>query len=307
MPYGDTWRQHRRKFQEGFRDLAQSHRPIQSAKTHELLVNLLRDPNNFRAHIRTLAAATIFGIVYGHDVASTNDYFVELAEKAVGALVTQGPLSAAIVNVFPFMRHLPAWFPGCGFHRTAQEGRRLLDDMVEKPYAIVVNEIASGTHKTSLLATYLEQNQISSGGEEKVLMIKQVCSTTYGAGADTLVSALATFFMAMASHPHAQKKAQEHIDNLIAGEDRLPTWEDRPNLQYIEAVMRETLRYGPVAPLGFFHSAVRDDVVNGAMTRDPTVYPDPENFIPERFLKEDGTCNDDDVSFTFGFGQGFAA
>ena len=40
-----------------------------------------------------------------------------------------------------------------------------------------------------------------------------------------------------------------------------------------------------------------------AMTRDPTLYPDPEEFVPERFLTEDGICNNEDMVFTFGFGQ----
>ncbi|EEB96294.1 hypothetical protein MPER_04593, partial [Moniliophthora perniciosa FA553] len=40
-----------------------------------------------------------------------------------------------------------------------------------------------------------------------------------------------------------------------------------------------------------------------AITRDPTTYPDPESFIPERFLNEDGTPNNDDMSLVFGFGR----
>ena len=44
-------------------------------------------------------------------------------------------------------------------------------------------------------------------------------------------------------------------------------------------------------------------VLDRAMTRDETVYTDPESFKPERFLNDDGTCNEDDVSIAFGFGR----
>ncbi|KAK7056374.1 hypothetical protein VNI00_002928 [Paramarasmius palmivorus] len=325
MPYGSAWRQHRRLIQEGFRDsMAAEYLSIQSEKTYEFLTNLLEDPNDFRAHIRTLAAATIMGIVYGHDVTSADDYFVNLAERAAEALTTPTGTSA-IVNIIPFMRHFPAWFPGCGFQNAAREIRGRVNDMMEKPYSVVVNGIASpvffflsqtsGTQKPSLLAKYLDRHRANNGSYNELAAIKQVCASAYGAGSDTTASALATFFLSMATHPHIQKRAQEHIDNLLS-EGRLPTWADHPQLQYIEAIMRETLRWQPVTPLGFFHSATSDDTVNGyfipkgtalsgniwAMTRDPIVYPDPERFNPERFLTEDGTCNDDDVSFTFGFG-----
>ncbi|KAK7049434.1 hypothetical protein VNI00_006035 [Paramarasmius palmivorus] len=318
MPYGEKWRQHRRLFQEGLRDFVEESEDqrIGLEKVYELLVNLLKDPNNFRAHIRTWAAATIIGIMYGHDVASNNDYFVDLAEKALGTFVTFAATSGALVNIFPFMRYLPAWFPGCGFQYIVREGRDWVHDMVDKPYSIAVDNMRSTKRKSSILAKYLDRHRTDGGGDEQELMIKQVCATAYAAGADTTVSALSTFFMAMASYPHVQKKAQTYIDDVLAAEGRLPTWEDRSSLQYVEAIVRETLRWAPVAPLGFFHSAASDDTVDGyfvpqgtalsgniwAMTRDPTVYPDPENFIPERFLKEDGTCNDDDVSYTFGFG-----
>ena len=48
--------------------------------------------------------------------------------------------------------------------------------------------------------------------------------------------------MAMLVNPECQRLAQEEIDRVV-GKERLPTFEDRPSLPYIECVVREILRY----------------------------------------------------------------
>jgi hypothetical protein len=40
-----------------------------------------------------------------------------------------------LVDVFPFLRHIPAWCPGANFKRLAAKWRQAFDDMVEVPYA----------------------------------------------------------------------------------------------------------------------------------------------------------------------------
>ena len=52
----------------------------------------------------------------------------------------------------------------------------------------------------------------------------------------------------MVLNPAVQEKAQAQIDDVV-GKDRLPTMDDRPLLPFIDAILRETLRYSPVAPL----------------------------------------------------------
>jgi hypothetical protein len=46
-------------------------------------------------------------------------------------------------------------------------------------------------------------------------------------------------------HPEIQKRAQAEIDGVI-GVDRLPNFEDRPHLPYLEAICKETMRYPQV-------------------------------------------------------------
>lgn len=49
--------------------------------------------------------------------------------------------------------------------------------------------------------------------------------------------------------PHVQKRAQAELD-LVVGRDRLPTFDDRPRLPYIEAICKEVVRWQMVSPLG---------------------------------------------------------
>jgi cytochrome P450 len=50
-------------------------------------------------------------------------------------------------------------------------------------------------------------------------------------------------------YPDFQKKIQAEIDSVV-GRDRLPTFEDRENLPYVEATCKELYRWITVAPLG---------------------------------------------------------
>lgn len=114
--------------------------------------------------------------------------------------------------------------------------------------------------------------------------------------------------------PEVQQKAQEELDRVV-GTDRLPSFADRSSLPYIDAVVKEVLRWHPVSPMGVPHVASEDNVHNGMFipkgtllmpniwlfTRDERIYKDPEMFAPERFLGKSPEINPS--TFVFGFGR----
>lgn len=59
------------------------------------------------------------------------------------------------------------------------------------------------------------------------------------------VSVLLTFMLAMTLYPEVQNRAQEELDRVI-GKDNLPTFEDRDNLPYVNAICTEALRYASI-------------------------------------------------------------
>jgi len=133
-------------------------------------------------------------------------------------------------------------------------------------------------------------------GEDE-LTSKAVPATMYIGGADTTVAALLTFFLAMVLHPDAQRKAQMEIDNVI-GVDRLPDFGDETSLPYVSALVKEVMRWHPVTPIAVPHRLVTDDIYEGyflpagsmvignawAVLHDESVFPEPSQFRPERFL-----------------------
>jgi cytochrome P450 len=107
----------------------------------------------------------------------------------------------------------------------------------------------------------------------------------------------------MVLNPQVMKKAQEELDRVV-GKDRLPEFSDKTDLPYIDAVVKEVLRWSPPLPISLPSKVTQDDVYRGyfipagatvfsniwAVFRDPDIYPDPGAFNPDRFLK-DGKIN----------------
>ena len=58
-----------------------------------------------------------------------------------------------------------------------------------------------------------------------------------------------SLFLALVLFPQVQRRAQEELD-VVIGRDRLPTFDDRPRLPYVEALCKELMRWQMVTPMG---------------------------------------------------------
>eukprot|EP00697_Spironema_sp_BW2_P015657 gnl/Spiro4/6599_TR3398_c0_g1_i1.p1 gnl/Spiro4/6599_TR3398_c0_g1~~gnl/Spiro4/6599_TR3398_c0_g1_i1.p1 ORF type:complete len:533 (+),score=121.10 gnl/Spiro4/6599_TR3398_c0_g1_i1:37-1599(+) len=118
------------------------------------------------------------------------------------------------------------------------------------------------------------------------------------AGHDTTSTSLAVIMHHFAAHPEIQQRAYEEVRSVI-GDKPFPTFEDTNKLDYINCIIKESLRIVPpvmVLPprqtvaaceLGGVHLPARAivDVWINSVHHDPTLWPDPERFDPDRFAK----------------------
>ncbi|KAJ7735092.1 cytochrome P450 [Mycena maculata] len=212
------------------------------------------------------------------------------------------------VDNFPALKHLPSWFPGASFQLAAQHMQADLDKLFDIPYQFVKREIATGRPHPSFLLSYLEEkNGLETPTEEELTP-----------------SALTSFILAMSLNPEVQSRAQDEIDALLVAPNstqgsiptRLPTFDDRNELPYISAIVKEVWRWNPSMPLGLPHVATENDEYRGytiekgsvmwanvwAILHDDEIFPEPFAFRPERYL----SGNDKPgltVAAVFGFGR----
>ncbi|KAF4473096.1 O-methylsterigmatocystin oxidoreductase [Fusarium albosuccineum] len=335
--YNDRFRTYRKNMSRiiGSKTTASQYNTLQEAEVGHFLLQVLDNPDDLVKQIRKEAGAVILKIAYGYTAESfKDDILISMAGDAMDKFARAGVPGAFMVDMVPFcklllqsfhteadafvliptVRYLPDWVPGTGFKEIARQWSAELSDVTEKPYAFVKHQNAQGKDDNSFLSRLIEAGD--STPEEKFTN-KWSAMSLYTAGADTTVSALACFFLAMTIFPDVQKKAQEEIDRVI-GHDRLPTSSDRPSLPYIEATVKEVLRWHPVAPMGLPHTSTEDDICEGYFipkgsmlfanvwhfTHDPEVYDEPMSFKPERFLETEGLeTAPDPHMFVFGFGR----
>ena len=188
-----------------------------------------------------------------------------------------------VLNGFPSVRYIPAWFPGAAFKRLAAEWGAAIERSVNVPYERCVGRIvrlcsSASHHVTTLTAVQREGKAITSAvsialGEDpnpapeddfdlrwsvNSLFIGSIDSVSWGLLAGSRltpffksIAGLENFILAMIKYPEVFRKAQDEIDAVV-GHSRLPIFSDRPLLPYVEAILTETLRWGCPVPLSTF-------------------------------------------------------
>ncbi|KAL5997304.1 hypothetical protein ACLOJK_008234 [Asimina triloba] len=139
---------------------------------------------------------------------------------------------------------------------------------------------------------YRVRNRVFVTGGEK--------SDMFVAGTDTTSATLEWAMTELARHPQSMKKVQEEVRQVAGRQGRVE--EDAvPQLHYMKAVIKETLRLHPPVPLLVPRESMEKCILDGyeipaktrvlintyAIGRDPQNWDEPLEFKPERFIGSD--------------------
>lgn len=235
------------------------------------------------------AGAVILKITYGWTVSDNNDLLVNTMEEAARITAGLYHPGKWLVEFIPWLRFLPSWAPGAGFKRKASQIKERMKGIDQTGFNWTKEQIVriplhsrlplslnpfsfwqqSGNYIESFTSNGLQPEDGEPLSAEAEDILKWCSAGLYAGGADTVslkatrelpdndakqtciqtVSAMTTFFFQMTLHPEIQQRARDEIESVV-GKGVFPTIDNKKDLPYTMALMKEMLRFAPVAPLG---------------------------------------------------------
>ncbi|KAK4504360.1 hypothetical protein PRZ48_005276 [Zasmidium cellare] len=300
----------------GLRKVLETYSVAQEAQVAHHLWRVFQDKGaNLEDHIESVTEAFIIKIVYGYNVDPVKaDPVASMVRNATDVFSKTLVPGTFLVDFIPVLKYWPSWMPGGDFKNKARAHKKTLDDAADIPYDFVKRKMASGEPPVCFVSEALRE--MSVGGvvtPEDEHVIKQAAMASCAGAGHTIVPTLEALYLSMSMNPEVQRKAQKEIDRVV-GNSRMPTFSDRTNLPYLNAIVMEVQRWHPVVPMGLPHMAGAEDVVEGfripkgalflsnlwLYTRDPQRYHDPEAFMPERYLEPWNEPSPRDLIFGMG-------
>lgn len=311
--YGKEWSIRRKLLHQALTPKAlATYKPVQEAEALRLCHQLLRleglEANDWEKMFERFTSSVVFSVAYGHRIDSLNARVIKQRFEFMTYSASLNVPGRYLVETLPFLKYVPdvltPWKREIKAHgRKEAAANMALVELVKSDLAAAT---AAGTLEKlppSLCRQLLDMKE-KTGVPLSDRDFSFIPASLFGAGSDTTASTMCSAILALITHPQALRAAQDELDAII-GNDRTPTFADEPSLPYMGALVKEVLRWRPVAVLGGTpHASTQDDVYNGyyipsgttilgnswAINLNPKYYPNPHLFEPLRFLNSTTTA-----------------
>ncbi|GMI85974.1 cytochrome P450, family 706, subfamily A, polypeptide 4 [Hibiscus trionum] len=192
---------------------------------------------------------------------------------------------------------------------------------VEKLYGIIDNMIDQQLKVEKESENFLQfLLQLKDENDSKTPLtmdhIKALLLDMVVGGTDTSSNSIEFTLAEVINNPEVMKKALKELDEVV-GKDNIVEESHIHKFPYLQAIMKESLRLHSVLPLLVPHSPGEACIVGGyaipkgcrvfintwAIHRDPSIWENPLEFNPDRFLNSQCDFSGNDFSY-FPFGSG---
>ncbi|KAL1540834.1 cytochrome P450 71AU50-like [Salvia divinorum] len=298
-PYGAYWRNMRKlcTLQLLSASKINQFEPIRKAEV-SLLVSSLKegaDTVDLSARISTVTGDMNCLMILGRKY-SDRDLDVE-GFKALFTETVEVTAQFNIADYFPYIGNLDLQ----GLGRKMKRLSKVFDSFLEKIIDDHVRNKGERKQSEDFVDTMMA---IMESGEAEFEFdrrhIKAVLLDLLVAGMDTSATAIEWAMSELMRHPEVMKKLQQEVESVV-GLDQMVEESHLDKLDYLDSVVKETLRLHPVAPLLIPHESMEDCELQGfhipkksrvmvnvwAMGRDPDIWANADDFTPERFIGSD--------------------
>lgn len=205
---------------------------------------------------------------------------------------------------------IPTWIPSPANQKFLQN-KKVLDDVV---FSIIENRKTSTSEHNDLLDMLMKSTFDDDSQRMNPRQLHDEILTLLISGHETVSLALTWTFILLHQNRSVEDTLLDEYKSVLAG--RIAAMEDLPRLPYTKMVLNESLRlYPPI--WGQPREALEDDEVSGfhvekgmpvtvsqyVTHRHPEFFPEPDKFLPERFLPENEAKLPKFAYFPFGGGM----
>ncbi|KFA72636.1 hypothetical protein S40288_03358 [Stachybotrys chartarum IBT 40288] len=313
LRWSPRFKLHRKLLQQSFTQSAcKAYRPIQEEEAYRAAKAILERPNEWELLLRQFSQAVVLRVGFGINVQERDDPFVKMAIEVEDATGQGGVPAGSLVDFFPSLRYVPSFLSPISRHLAplahARRTKPTIQRLHDAPWAAAEPSIRSKSatqpsFMNSHFTRYLANEAEGKPNECTIGDIKGAAGAISIAGGNTTWSTIIVCILNLILHPDVQARARAEVDEVIGRDEngdivRLPNFEDRPKMKWLECILQETTRWMPLSPLGVPHATLAEDTYKGyripagsivyanawAMSRDENVYSSPDEFAPERYL-----------------------
>ncbi|TGO84600.1 hypothetical protein BPOR_0486g00010 [Botrytis porri] len=325
LPWGSRFKAHRTHLQTAFTKTSiVRYREVQEYEARQALYTITQRPDDWEISLRRFASAIVLRVAFGITLKNDDDEYIKIAADAINATGNGGSPGATVIDYFPFLRNLPHWLVPSKAIKHAKNWGPAINRLHDVPFAAARKKFNEGEAQNSsyvypLLERYEKNESRNLPNDFAMEDINGSAAAIFIAGSDTTFATTLVGVLNLLLNPTIFHKARSLLDQSI-GLDRLPSLKDRehPDLLYIEYIVQEIVRWRPLSPLGVPHKSLKDDIYKGmfiprgtnvffntwAMSRDETVYKNPDIFSPDRYIPvEHGGAGEPYLNGPFGFGR----
>ncbi|XP_056601747.1 cytochrome P450 1A1 [Triplophysa dalaica] len=218
-----------------------------------------------------------------------------------------------LADLFPIFRYLPSPSLRKMFQFTSRMNAFMERNIKEHLNTFDRNCIRDITDALIAMCEDREEDEATLSNSQIVRSVIDI----FGAGFDTIITGLQWSILYLIKFPDIQAKIFQEIDNQV-GTNRLPQFNDKPNMPYTEAFMYEVFRHSSYMPFTIPHCTTENITFHGyfipkdtcvfinqyQVNHDMEMWGDPESFHPERFLSQSGNLNKTLTEKVMIFGMG---